>query len=83
MIKVNDLRIQSLVERTLDKHFAATYTTLDLNKYSECLVKETVQECMKQLAIAVNINDYDTSIIIHKMWDHLAKRYAIADENIS
>lgn len=79
-IEVQDSRIQSLVDRTLDTNFKSTYTELDLAKYSKALVRETVLECMKQAAMAVDIKDYDTSITISKIWDHLAKRYKIAEQ---
>jgi hypothetical protein len=71
--KLKDRRILRLVEKTLDKHFNYTFTKLDLNRYSEALIKETVRECMLQVGMVVPADDKARE----KIWFHLAERFSI------
>jgi hypothetical protein len=74
---ISDGRIRSLSERTLDKHFSYTFTDLNLEEYTEHLVKETVLECMKQLALPLDMSNPFHKTLIQNQWDHLALRYEI------
>lgn len=77
IINLKDRRLQAIATRTLDKHFKQTYSELDLNRYTEFLIKETVRECMKQIAMPINMDDYSTMLIVEKQWEYLIKRFGV------
>jgi hypothetical protein len=77
--QITDGRIRSIVTRTLDDHFRSTYTHLNLEKYSEYLVRETVLECIKQMAFPVDMENPFHKTFVEKQWDHLAKRFNLQE----
>lgn len=82
MNNFNDKRIESLVNRTLEKYFNKDAENLDVAKYSKCLIQETVIESMKQMALPLDIKDPAQSAILQKQWDHLVVRFGIAEKDM-
>lgn len=80
VLNIEDKRFASIAERTLNKNFQKTYSEIDLDRYSICLIKETVLECMKQLAIPVDMNNSFHKVFVEQQWDHLARRFGINEK---
>lgn len=80
-LSLDDKRIESLANRVLEQHFPGD-SKVNIVIYTECLVKETVLECMKQLAFPIDIKDNLQSSIVNKQWDHLARRFGIHEGEI-
>lgn len=80
--EIKDKRIESIVNRTLNNYFKDRVDSLDVAEFSEHLIRETVIECMRQLALPVDLKNDEHVAIVHSQWDHLAKRFGIPERKI-
>lgn len=81
-LNLDDKRYDALAERALNKSVSEGSLSVNIVAYTETLIKETVLECMRQLAIPVDIRSEITSNIVQAQWDHLARRFSIAEQDV-
>lgn len=74
-IQVTDKRIQALVVKA-----AGTDTEIrNLDEFATNLVKATVRECMRQLAMPVDVVDPQSMAIVKSQWDYLSARFGVKE----